>query len=347
MLLTIPPQMALLLGVLIFILAGILFWPDQGLLARWKKTRRNTRRVLMEDALKFIFDCAYKGKPCHLSSIAGNMHISADRVTHILQHLQKIGLVTAQSDQFFLTDAGKSYALQVVRVHRIWERYLADETNVRISEWHGSADRMEHQLTPSEADAIAARIGNPVFDPHGDPIPSSKGSMPEQAGRTLSTLKKGALARIVHVEDEPAAIYEQLLALDLYPGVQVYVMDVTDEKITFAANGDECVLTPFFASSLTVEMIEDQEPVRKKLPDLASLQEGEPAEIVSISPRCRGQERRRLMDLGFIPGTRVVPLLRSASGDPIAYRVMGATIAIRENQARNILVKRTEKATAS
>ncbi len=349
MLLTIQPQWALLSGILVLVVTSVLFWPSSGLVARWRKSRWNTKRVLIEDALKFIFDCEYKNRPCHLSSVAGNMHISTDHVTRVLEHLQKMGLVYAQpdTDQFHLTDAGRSYALQVIRVHRIWERYLADETSVRIADWHGAADQMEHQLTPAQADQLAARIGNPVFDPHGDPIPTSKGAIPEQTGRTLSSLKEGDVARIVHVEDEPAAIYEQLLALDLYPGVQVYVMDVTDDKIVFAANGEECVLTPFFASNLTVELASDQPPVHEKMPVLASLREGEQAEIVAISPKCRGQERRRLMDLGFIPGTIVEPLLRSASGDPIAYRVMGTTIAIRESQAQNIFIRPVQNAKAS
>jgi DtxR family Mn-dependent transcriptional regulator len=340
MMLAAQPQFALLIGICTLLVLGLFFWPGKGLFSRWTKMRLNTRKVKLEDALKFIFDCEYKNVPCRLSSVAGNMHISGDQATRILEHLQKIGLVKLKSEQFLLTDAGRSYALQIIRVHRVWERYLADETGIRNKDWHGSADLMEHQMSLQEADQLAARMGNPVFDPHGDPIPSSMGNLPSHEGRTLSSLHEGDIATIVHVEDEPAAIYAQLVALDLYPGVQIYVMDVTEKRIQFAANGEECVLTPLFASSVNVRLLPAQSQVYEKRAVLSSLKLGEKARIVAISAKCRGQERRRIMDLGMIPGTTVQAVLKSASGDPTAYKVLGASIAIRKNQAQNIFIQR-------
>jgi DtxR family Mn-dependent transcriptional regulator len=340
MLLVIQPQNALLLGLLLLFLMAIIFLPGKGLIARWTKMRMNTRKVKLEDALKYLFDCEYKNIPCRLSAIAGNMHLSGDQATRIIEHLQKIGLVKSKSGLLLLTDAGRSYALQIIRVHRIWERYLADETGTMNKDWHGSADLVEHQMSLQEADRLAAKMGNPVFDPHGDPIPSIGGTMPQHKDNTLSNLQEGDIARIVHVEDEPAVIYAQLLALDLYPGVQIYVMDVSDKKIQFAANGEECALTPLFASSVNVELLPAESPIQTKQDALASLEIGKKASIIGISPKCRGQERRRMMDLGLIPGALVQTLLKSAAGDPTAYRVMGATIALRKSQAQNIFIHR-------
>ncbi len=340
MLLAAEPGTALIIGIIIMLVLGIFFWPGQGLIAQLGKSKQNTRRILLEDALKYIFDCEYKNRSCGLDSIAGNLHISPDKATRIVQHLQSMGLIELKNDAFWLTDAGKSYALKIIRVHRIWERYLADETGVGHMEWHGSADAMEHQLSLEQADQMAARMGNPAFDPHGDPIPSSEGELPSQTGQPLNTLKEGDIARITHVEDEPAAIYAQLAALDLYPGAQVYVIDATEERIRFAVNGEECVLAPLFAANITVEKIPDVEPLLEKHPALSSLRSGEKATIVSISPKCRGQERRHLMDLGVIPGTVVTAEFESAAGDLTAYRVMGATIAIRKGQADNIFINR-------
>jgi len=79
-----------------------------------------------------------------------------------------------------LTSDGRSYALRIIRVHRLWEKYLADETSVSENEWHQKAEEVEHLITPEQADTLAAQIGNPVFDPHGDPIPSASGLLPSK-----------------------------------------------------------------------------------------------------------------------------------------------------------------------
>ncbi|MEZ4899019.1 MAG: metal-dependent transcriptional regulator [Saprospiraceae bacterium] len=336
------PGWSLLFGTLLLVLLAGIFWPKIGLLAFSRRSRLNRQRVWLEDALKYLFDCEYKKVTCSLNSIAGNLHISADKTAKLLNRLRSMGLITMEGEaELQLTDAGRSYALRIIRVHRIWERYLADETGVDQMEWHGEADLQEHQLSPSAANQLAARMGNPVFDPHGDPIPTIEGEMPQHRGQPLSSLEEGTVAQIIHLEDEPHTIYEQLAALGLYPGMQVYVMDKTDGKITFAADGEECILTTLFAASITVETLKTKEKIREKQELLSSLVLGESAEIISLSPNIRGQQRRRLMDLGFVPGTAIRAELNSAGGDPRGYRILGTTVGIRRQQADLIYIKRT------
>ncbi|MFM8450993.1 MAG: FeoA domain-containing protein [Haliscomenobacter sp.] len=342
MFLIVNPITALVSGVGVLLLATVLLWPRWGVLARIGQSRLHARRALLEDALKFLFDCEYKSHSCQLNGIAGSLHISADRAARLLESLQSLGLITSRGDTFRLTDTGRSYALRVVRVHRIWERYLADETGVGHREWHEMADTAEHHLSPEAVDELAARLGNPVFDPHGDPIPSADGKIPDYRGMTLSAAQEGQVLRITHIEDEPAAIYDQLTALGLYPGMQLYVMDVQEDRITFAANGESCVLTPLFASGITVEPLSEVvESSQEKYPLLSSLDLGERAVIKRISPTFRGQQRRRLMDMGVVPGTPIRAVFRSASGDPVAYQILGATLAIRKEQADAIYIKKT------
>jgi DtxR family Mn-dependent transcriptional regulator len=193
-------------------------------------------------------------------------------------------------------------------------------------------------MTTEAADRLAAQIGNPVFDPHGDPIPTHTGELPAYSGLSLANLKEGDQARILHMEDEPGYIYEQLVALGLYPGQLIYVIHVADDKITFAAEGEECVLTPLFASGITVEKLAEPALLHGKGRLLTSLEPGESATVIAISPHCRGQQRRRLMDLGILPGTKVDAVLKSASGDPKGYRILGATIGIRKSQSDLIYI---------
>jgi Mn-dependent transcriptional regulator len=337
------PVMALVLGLVAVGVLNWVFWPKKGLLARLGKVRMSSQRVLLEDTLKYLFDCEYKGIACNLNSAAGNLNISADQMAKLMAHLKDMGLVVFEGHNIHLTDTGKSYALRIVRVHRIWERFLADETGVQHMDWHGEADIQEHQLSLEEANRIAARMGNPAFDPHGDPIPSTEGEIPPFSGRPLSSLKEGQVAQIVHIEDEPHYIFEQLSALGLYPGMQVYQLDVQQGKITFAADGNECVLTPLFASAITVQPLPKAEPIQEGYQRLSELQPDETANIVGISSYCRGLQRRRLMDFGIVPGNSITAELRSASGDPVGYRILGTTIAIRKDQANLIFINNIKK----
>lgn len=195
-------------------------------------------------------------------------------------------------------------------------------------------------MSDEAAEKLAGRIGNPVYDPHGDPIPSAKGELPSHRGLNLSNLKEGSIGRIVHIEDEPGSIYEQLVAIGLYPGMQIYVLNIADGKITFAAEGEEHILTSLFASAITVELSDSKEPLAQKYDTLSSLKLGEKAAIVGISHKCIGQQRRRLLDLGLVPGTIVTAEIRSSSGDPVGYRIKGATIGIRRKQADQVFINK-------
>jgi len=297
----------------------------------------------LEDALKFMFDCEYKGLSYDINSIAGNLNIKPDKAGDLVERLLEMELIHLNDQQIELTDTGRSYALRVIRVHRIWERYLADETSVKQTEWHNEACRIEHHVTVEDTEKLAAQMGNPVFDPHGDPIPTLDGNLPAAKGDPLNHLKEGEIGRITHIEDEPKSIYEQLVVLGLYPGMQVYVTDVAENKITFAAEGDECTLTPLFASQITVEKLSGVKPKTERHELLSTLAIGEEAEVTGISANLRGQQRRRLMDLGIVPGSHISVVMKSASGDPIGYRVKGTTVGIRKNQADLVFVNRKKE----
>ena len=105
------------------------------------------------------------------------MEISSSAAVPLVGRMQELGLARVADGRVLLTEEGRRYALEVIRAHRLWERYLADETGVDPLEWHERAERKEHKLTREDADALARRLGNPRFDPHGDPIPTADGSV--------------------------------------------------------------------------------------------------------------------------------------------------------------------------
>ena len=120
--------------------------------------------------------------------------------------------------------------------------------------------------------------------------------------------------------------------------MEVYVTDVEKGKLIFAANSDEFTLTPLFAGQITVELKSETTPITPNFELLSSLNMGEKAEVAGISQNCRGQQRRRLMDLGIVPGSEISAVMQSASKDPVGYRVMGTTIGIRRKQADLIFI---------
>lgn len=337
------PLTALLVALAGFVLLGAVVWPKQGLVARWQQARLNTKRILIEDALKHLYDCEYRKLVCTRLSIAGALGISGDDAAALILKLGTLGLLRAHGEGVQLTDDGRSYALRIVRLHRLWERYLADETGVSETEWHAEAERAEHLMTLDQADALSAQMGNPRFDPHGDPIPTTSGDLPMPRGHALTQLPPGERGQIVHIEDEPAPVYAQLVAQGLYPGVRVRVLDCTDDRIRFEADGTENVLAPIVAANVTVVPLPAEVPLEGPHESLVALAPGESGRVTGISLACRGQQRRRLMDLGIIPGTRVTAEMRSAGGDPTAYTIRGATIALRNAQARLVHIQRDKE----
>lgn len=338
------PLMLLMIGILVILILVILFYPGKGIISVWKKSRYANKKVLIEDALKYLYNCEYNNSSCSLNGIAGNLSISADDATDIIARLESMGLVSAKKDELNLTADGRSYALRVIRVHRLWEKYLADETSVKENEWHQKAEEIEHILTLEQADQLAAQIGNPVFDPHGDPIPTASGELPSKKGKLLTEMNAGEFANIIHIEDEPNAIYSQLIAEGLYPGMQVRMIEISDKRVNFIANGEECILSPLIAKNITVGIFQLEKHFEEKFKALSSLKIGQQGTILGIAKALRGQQRRRLMDLGIVPGTKIEAELESLTGDPVAYRVRGTTVALRKQQTDKIyLVNEEEK----
>lgn len=305
--------------------------------------QRDSTRILTEDALKHLYDSEVKGIDCSLNSLSGNLMLKPNQSAHVISNLEEKGLIVLLGNKISLTPEGRAYALKVVRVHRLWERYLADNTSVSENEWHSIAEEREHETTDEDANKLAARLGNPLVDPHGDPIPNAMGEVLTITGETLNNLDEGKYAKIIHIEDEPKEVYAQIIAQGLYPGMQIYLLKKAKDKICFEADGEECVLAPVLASNITVVPLEEKETVPEKFETLSSLQIDESAIITGISNAMRGQQRRRMLDFGLVPGTLVHSRLKSIKGDPAAYEVRGALIALRKNQSDLIHIKRIGK----
>ncbi len=334
------PILTLSIAGLIAAICALLFWPARGLYPRWQQARLMTDRVLSEDALKHIYKCQLGNRRPTLQSIAGALGISPNHTTDILEKMEGHKLIHIKDNEFHLTADGQEYALRIIRAHRLWERYLADKTGFKEADWHQQAELREHMLTPEQADALDTRLGHPTHDPHGDPIPTPSGEMVLHDSQPLSAIEYDLPAHIVHIEDEPEAVYAQLVAEGLHPGMEIRVFENTPERIRFWADGDEHLLAPLLARNIAVVPVPQAQaapPIPGK--PLSSLQRGQKGRVLGISPALRGAERRRMMDLGILPGAIIENQMRSPSGNPTAYIIRGASIALRDSQAQHIKVE--------
>jgi DtxR family Mn-dependent transcriptional regulator len=305
---------------------------------------KETERIHAEDALKHLAECAQQGRDGTLDSVAGALELAPKRVADVLASLQAAGLATLQAGSVHLTESGRAYALQVVRAHRLYETYLAQETGHAEADWHRRAHVREHHLSREEVEALAQRLGHPRFDPHGDPIPTAEGHLEVVAQTRLSDWPVGEPARIMHLEDEPEAVYAQLMATGLGVGMMVQVLESTPVRLVIEAAGQRHVLAPIVAGNVSVAATVAM-PVVPGTVALSELGVGERGRVISVSPRCRGAERRRLMDLGVVPETMIDVEMRSPVGDPTAYRILETVVALRRDQAGLINVVRVPEKT--
>ncbi len=324
--------MALSIGATLIAVACFLFWPRKGLAAILSRGLRTDLRESIEDALKHVYDCEYLGSAATIQSLAGALELSKIRIAKLIERMEAMQLVHSEDAGLYLTAKGRRYALRVIRIHRLWETYLANQTGLEESEWHGEADRLEHKTTAAQIERIVRETGNPRFDPHGDPIPSVEGEMPPRQGEPLSDLSPGTVASIVHVEDEPEAIYAQLRAQRIRLSQRVTVLDKTSDRIRVEVDGEEHVMAPIVAANVWVTRL-PADTQAERFDRLSSLRVGESRKVIGISPLCQGLQRRRLLDLGLVPGTEVTAVMDSPTRNPTAYRIRGAVIALRREQA--------------
>lgn len=161
------PLMALSVTALFF--ASAVCGPRSGWLAGFFRRRRGRIRILGEDILKNF----WYGEEAHGKGRLIESHeLPLDKpVNPALRKLLKSGMIRTQGSAYLLTDAGRESAAQLVRVHRLWERYLTDFAAYPSDHVHDEAERAEHWINASHSREISEKLGEPVEDPHGKPIP--------------------------------------------------------------------------------------------------------------------------------------------------------------------------------
>jgi DtxR family Mn-dependent transcriptional regulator len=318
----------------------ILFRPTKGWYWIIKNNFKSNEKVVIEDILKQLYHFENSGNKVDTKTLVQVLKFSNSQIIDVIKKMTINDLIYFDKDVLKLTEKGRDYAIRIVRVHRLWERFLADKTGFDKTEWHDRAERMEHKLSHDETNKLAAHLGNPKFDPHGDPIPTITGKMAKVNGVELPLLPVNTIGRITHIEDEPEIIYKQILAENIHIGSLIRIVENNATRIVFQSEGEEFVLAPIVAANLTVAAIEQEIVLEDNIARLSSLKENETAKIIGISRESRGESRRRLLDLGFVKEANIKIDLMNPLGEPHAYLIKGTSIALRKDQAAKILIKK-------
>ncbi|MEX0966502.1 MAG: metal-dependent transcriptional regulator [Bacteroidia bacterium] len=184
-----------------------------------------------ENYLKAIYHLSKKEVPrITPTALADEMSINAASVVDMIKKLSEKKLISYdKKNGANLTTKGKNIALDVVRKHRLWEVFLSEKLGYTWDVVHEIAEQLEHIRHHELADRLDKFLGHPKYDPHGDPIPNSKGEVPATADTLLSEIEEGNTCRVTAVKDTSAIFLQYLEQLSVSIGTKILVL----EKIPF------------------------------------------------------------------------------------------------------------------
>ena len=307
------------------------------------QSKLKKQKTITEDVLKQLYHVEQSKRKATLDNLAGALQMSRKKLLPAVELMNNSQLISLEDSQINLTAEGREYALRIVRTHRLWEKYLAERTGHQPSEWHHLAEKMEHELSAQEALKLESTLGNPMFDPHGDPIPNQLGEVSMVKWTPLPSYDLKLPAKIVHIEDEPEVIYQQILDKRIFIGSHVLLEESDNNHVIFNCEGQKHRFSTIVAANIHVQALSEDEIFEENAVRLSALKHGEMAEVIGLSKECRGANRRRLLDLGILPGTKIEVELRSPLQDPVAYKVRNTSIALRNTLADLILIHKNLK----
>lgn len=193
-----------------------------------KKDNLSDEKILSsahEDYLKAIYTLMAEGTTVNNSALANYLRVSPASATNMVKKLAELELVDYEPYQSIeLTDAGRKVALEVLRHHRLLELYLHQKLNLSWDQVHAEAEKLEHVLSETLEDAIAAALNHPTVDPHGDPIPTKDGEIAEVIGSPLSIADLNQPLQIQRVLVQDAERLTYLGSMGLYPNATVTLL---------------------------------------------------------------------------------------------------------------------------
>jgi DtxR family Mn-dependent transcriptional regulator len=190
-------------------------------------TREAARSSAVEDYCKAIFTLESRtDEPVATNPLAERLGITPGSVSAMLKRLGELGLIEHHPYRGVrLTPEGRKVALEVIRHHRLLELFLAEALEMSWDRVHAEAEVLEHVISEELEQLIAAKLGNPTLDPHGDPIPSAELELEEPESLALEQLEEGDSGLFVRVSDADPEMLRYLSELGISPGERLHVRE--------------------------------------------------------------------------------------------------------------------------
>lgn len=215
------------------------------------------RSETIENYLKTIYNLSSNNTAVVSNQkLAKKLAIQPASVTEGLRKLHELKYVIYEKSYGTrLTAAGSKMAIGIIRRHRIWETYLAKELGFGWDEVHEIAEELEHIKNDKLINKLASILGNPQFDPHGDPIPDAKGKIHKSNFIKLSEGKIEQRFTIMGVTNHSTAFLKYLEKQHLIIGAEIHIKAIEefDESIHLLCGKKEMSISPKAAESIIVE----------------------------------------------------------------------------------------------
>jgi DtxR family Mn-dependent transcriptional regulator len=219
--------------------------------------------VAEEEYLQIIYWLQEAGLPMTGANIARAMQVSAPTVHEMIGRLEGDGYVTRAEDKSLsFTDSGHEHAAQIVRRHRLIERFLTDVFDIPWDQVHEEAERLEHWMSPMVEERMLRAIGDAKTCPHGHPIFEGE----REQGVPLADVEEGASVRVLRFENEAEDLLHYLKDAGIEPGMEGTVAERDDDVVIVEADGRRCEITRSVAETVAVTA-DPSPPPRTALPE--------------------------------------------------------------------------------
>ncbi len=219
--------------------------------------------VAEEEYLQIIYWLQEAGLPITGANIARAMQVSPPTVHEMIGRLEADGYVTRATDKSLaFTESGKEQASQIVRRHRLIERFLTDVFDIPWDQVHEEAERLEHWMSPVVEERMLRAIGDAKTCPHGHPIFEGE----RETGVPLADVEEGATVRVLRFENEAEDLLHYLKDSGLHPGLEGTLASAGTDEIELDAAGTKHSVTRSVAETVSV-VAEPSPPARVALPD--------------------------------------------------------------------------------
>ena len=218
--------------------------------------------VAEEEYLQTMYWLQEAGLPITGANIARAMQVSAPTVHEMIGRLESDGYVSRADDKSLgFTDSGKEHAADIVRRHRLIERFLTDVFDIPWDQVHEEAERLEHWMSPVVEERMLKAIGNAKTCPHGHPIFEGE----REAGVPLADVEEGAQVRVLRFENEAEDLLHYLMDSGLRPGLEGRLAR-SGEDVVIEAGGGSMSVSRSVAETVSV-VADPSPPTRVALPD--------------------------------------------------------------------------------